>query len=90
MPVAIIKKSTNPIPFEAAVGMFLHDEMTSGSAFPAWHHTTLAAHDHPLALSLGGASDSATKQQGGGSKPGTPSSNQGANKRWHFTNNGRY
>lgn len=80
MTAAIIEKSTNPIPFEAAVGMFLHDEMTSGDAFPAGHHTALAAHGRPPAPATGG------KQQQG--KPGTPSLNQGANKRRRYTNNG--
>ncbi|XBH92697.1 hypothetical protein VPH35_083774 [Triticum aestivum] len=90
MTAAIIEKSPNPMPFKQAVGMFLHDEMTSGGAFPAGSHTALAAHGRPPAPSPGGVSGSVTKQQGGGSKPGTPSPNQGANKRRRYTNNGGY
>lgn len=44
----------------------------------------------PLLRLRGGPSGSANKQQGGGAKPGTPSPNQGANKRRRFTINGGY
>ncbi|XBI31623.1 hypothetical protein VPH35_055168 [Triticum aestivum] len=91
MTAKIIEKSQTPVPFDVAVGMLLQDEIGADFSPSGVSHTALAVQQHPPApaSSSGGHARPPVPGQGG-PKPGTPSPNQGNNKRRRYTNNDGY
>ncbi|KAE8817692.1 hypothetical protein D1007_04804 [Hordeum vulgare] len=88
----LIEKSPNPVSFDVAVGMLLHDEIDADYSGVS-SHSALAIHNKPPS-SAGAASGSLARSPltpgSGGGKPGSPSPNQGHNKCGRYTNNGGY